>query len=186
MRVVKNTENPAFRPSSSATPDPLPHGQHSERTGCPSSRRSVPRRRPVLRAHGCGGPLLLSSVTQSIRGKSRHKRFQHGDIPRRLKESTGLRRFLRHEALHGGDQIRGRDECPAVQEGALFKAGQAPDFGEVDRVERVCPRSGDVEALTGGFQCGGRLLVPVVAVHPGPIPDRRKRRGGGRSARPRP
>ena len=88
--------------------------------------------------------------TQSIRGKSRYKRFQRGYISRRLKESTGLRRFLRHEALHGGDQIRGRDECPAVQEGAFFEAGQAPDFGEVDRVERVCPRSGDVEALPGG------------------------------------
>ena len=39
--------------------------------------------------------------TQSIRGKSRYKRFQRGYISRRLKESTGLRRFLRHEALHG-------------------------------------------------------------------------------------
>ena len=43
--------------------------------------------------------------TQSIRGKSRYKRFQRGYISRRLKESTGLRRFLRHEALHGGDQM---------------------------------------------------------------------------------
>ena len=56
-----------------------------------------------------------------------------------------------------------------VQEGAFFEAGQAPDFGEVDRVERVCPRSGDVEALPGGFQCGGGLLVPVVAVHRAPF-----------------